>query len=246
MKRRDFIKTAAGVWIPNIWIQRAEAQFQPGRSRSFLPAAAGSSYLINQNFEGTGYDNSETWTEFGTATIDEDYTGVVLAGSQSLRIKSTASSGRAVSPTFSDASDCWVYFLFRPVTIPGTSHGAAMLRNGTTVVLTITINATGSLSIRNGSSGGTTTTNTMSTGTTYHVWGHYIAGSGADGFGSVGFSTTGTKPTSGTSYTEHTTGNGTASVNAMQCGSQSGEGSDTFEFIYDKVLVSASSIGDSP
>lgn len=50
-----------------------------------VASAPAATYLLNQNFEGTGYDNSESWTEtLDGGTVDEDYTTTVLAGSQSL------------------------------------------------------------------------------------------------------------------------------------------------------------------
>ena len=52
-----------------------------GSSTDYAP------YLAAQGFEGTGYDNSETWSETGTP--DEDYTTTALEGSQSLFVTST-------------------------------------------------------------------------------------------------------------------------------------------------------------
>jgi hypothetical protein len=78
-------------------------------------AAAGgdecAGYLICQNFEGTGYDHSETWTPGGTP--DPDYTGVILRGTQSLRLPASAS---ATGPTFAGQDTIWAFVRFRIVT----------------------------------------------------------------------------------------------------------------------------------
>jgi hypothetical protein len=78
-------------------------------------------YLINQGFEGTGYDtgngsNGGTWTPSGT--VNPDYTVTVLAGSQSFR----NATGSSYSGTpFSGLTTCYFYCLIRFATFTASS-----------------------------------------------------------------------------------------------------------------------------
>src|SRR5262249_36053532 len=55
------------------------------------PAADPPTFLFSEDFEGTGYENTG-WNEFGTP--EPDYTGVVLNGTQSLRLSGGSSVNR--------------------------------------------------------------------------------------------------------------------------------------------------------
>jgi hypothetical protein len=209
--------------------------------------ASSTNYLIKQDFEGAGYDNSETWTESGTGTIDEDYTGVVLSGSQSLRLNVSAQTARTISPTFSGQTDCWVYFLFRPATATASGTPSICdLRSGSTFVSRVSTDTAGKLTVRNGTSGGVTTVGGMTAGVTYHVWMHYTAGSGANGVSAVAFSTDGVRPTGGNNFAQHTSGNATAGADNLTLGQSVGSGTHTFDFIFDKARVDDATIGDNP
>jgi hypothetical protein len=200
-------------------------------------------YLVQQNAEGAGYDNSETWTESGIG-IDEDYTGVVLAGSQSLRINTSAAAGTTTSPAFADQADVWGYFLFHPVSLPAAT--TVMVNFITTIgndCLRVRINAAGNLLVRAGGGTEATSVGAMSAGNTYHVWIHYVKGSGANAFASVAFSTDGTRPTSGNNYRESTNGTITSDAQNLRFGQTS---SSTFNFVFDKVRVDEAAIGDNP
>lgn len=86
--------------------------------------------LVNQNFEGTGYDNGESWLEWtgGTLTsgvLNANYT-TALRGSQSLRIKDDASYGIAALTKFGDNTGynaLYGFFRFKLTDLPtGTSE----------------------------------------------------------------------------------------------------------------------------
>jgi hypothetical protein len=200
-------------------------------------------YLVKQDFEGAGYDNSETWTESGVG-IDEDYTGVVLAGSQSLRINSSAASAHTSSPTFTGQAEVWGYFIYRPASLPAAS---TVIANFLTAVgndcLRLRINSGGALLIRAGGGTEATSVGTLSAGTTYHIFLYFLKGSGANAFASVAFSTDGTKPTSGNNYRESTNGTITSDVEVFRFGQAS---SSTMDFVFDKVRVDDVTIGDNP
>lgn len=224
----------------------APTRVMRGNARAVPVVTSGATYLVKQDFEGTGYDNSETWSEAGTGTVDEDYTSVVLAGSQSLRIVTSGTVGRTTSPTFTAQADVWVYCLFRPVSIPATQRWVFQLRDASSALCSLRFNSSGTLTIRAGSAGGTATVTALSAGTTYHIWMHYIKGSGSDATGTVGFSTSGTKPTSGNEFASHTAGNATTDADRLELGDAAGASSGTIEYLYDKVRVDDASIGDSP
>lgn len=202
-------------------------------------------YLINQNFEGAGYDNGETWTESGAGTRDEDYTGVVLSGSQSFRMV-TSGANLSTYTSFSANSTVYGYFLFRPVSNTGAYRLCSIRDNAGgsgNAVCYIIVNADGTVGVRAGSAGTVNTVGTVSNGTTYHVWLTYTKGTGANGFGSVAFSTDGIKPTSGNNYAEHTNGNATADGEKIMIGTDTAH---TFEAVVDRVLVDDEPIGDNP
>jgi len=206
-------------------------------------AVAGPSYLLTENFEGSEYDNS--WTEAGTGTIDGDYTGTVLQGSQSLRIAASAQSAYLTHTLGASHDIVEVYFLYRPTTLPGSTRTVITLQTSADVtVLQAMQRSTGSWTVRptSGASGANSVT-AMSTGTTYHVWCRYEKGTGANAVGTVGYSTDGTRPTSGNSFVSVTTGDATGQVNKIRIATSS---SETWEFVLDRLLMDDATIGNSP
>jgi hypothetical protein len=207
------------------------------------PAVAGRTYLLNESFDTvTGYDN--TWTETGTATINEDYNLTILEGTQSLFIDATTQTTNVNSGTFTATSPIHCYFLFRPTTIPASTAGTVFrLRNSTTALATLQITSTGKLRVL--AVGGTTqdTTDAVSAGNTYHVFFTYTLGTGADAVATVGFSTDGTKPSSGTKYKESTNGTSTSSCDNVTFGYTS---TNTFGFIVDKLRVDDVAFTEAP
>lgn len=197
----------------------------------------GSSYLIEQNFEGTGYDNSESWVEAGTGTIDEDSTTSPLLDSQSLRTSATTQTARATTPDFAAQDDMWVYFQFRVNgSLPAGAITVLTIRNNADgECLRVRLLASGALSVRAGGGTDSPTTDTLSSDTVYHVRAHYIKGSGANAVGQVEFSTTSTFLGSGNKWKEST--NGTATTDAVKFGLGQFLSSGTFNFDFDRVLA---------
>lgn len=204
--------------------------------------AASSSYLVAENFEGTGYEASGT--EVGTGTLDEDYatSPAPLVGSQSLRIANSVQPGR-VYWSFTAQADVWAYFQVNWVTLPATGKQFAGFSSGAdTPQLSIEFQAGGVIRVRGGSQNATTVDG-MTTGVTYHVWIHYTKGSGSNAFVDIGFSTDGTKPTSGNKYASKSNGTTTLDADRFYFGSS---GNGTWEAVFDKLRVSSSAIGDNP
>lgn len=193
---------------------------------AFTPA---SSYLLQENFEGTGYELS--WTE--TSTPDEDYTTTVLAGSQSWFADATTKYAHA---NFTAQDDCWAYALYRFNGTPGANSIVFSLRNSSDAELCSFRHR--SANTPQAGPGSPTAGSALSSGTTYHVWLHYIKGTGANATTELYISTTGTRPGSPTSVATNSTG--TTQASRIRISGHSGGA------IFDKIRVSATAIGDNP
>lgn len=205
-------------------------------------------YLVQQTFETptTGYDNGETWTESGAATITPNYSGVVLQGTQSLRIVEVGSGAVAQTQTsFAAQDEIWVYFMLRFPNL--TDHNPAYIgwigTPGSVVAINVNLNFTVSIC----GSACATTVATMTSNTTYHVWAHYKKGSGTDQVQDIAFSTTGIKPLAGNNFAQTINGDRTAQISKLTL-AWDGEGAafPTREIIFDKIRVANTCIGDNP
>lgn len=159
-------------------------------------------YIICQNFEGTGYDNSETWGtyESGTGYVhDPDFTSLALRGSQSLRLYGGGDSGEyagAYSLFASSQPELYVAFRFYANPLSETTQELINLSTGgdgspgTRIVLP----GTGIAYVDSGltaSSGGSCS---ISPDTTYYVWLDAIKGTGSNAVARMYVGTTRTKP----------------------------------------------------
>lgn len=203
------------------------------------PASGGAAptYLINQNFEGTGYDNnSETWTE--NAAPDEDYATAPapLIGSQSWM--SAAVGGEAYS-NFAANDNVYAYAVFNISTLQNAID-IFQIRNSSDLGLTkLRINADGSVRMVHHASGPTSSAGVISAGTTFHVWMDYHKGTGADSTAELFVSATSTKPGSATLSV---TGEG----NTTQASRIAIMGWSGGNHIVDKVRVDDVAIGSAP
>jgi hypothetical protein len=201
-------------------------------------SAAGATYLVDQDFEGAGYDNGETWTEVGSP--NEDYTGVVLDGAESFRLAQSGGQMYA-HVSFSALDEIWVYFLLRPITIDAATRTIASLHIGGSERVLIRVTSTGQLHYDGSGTG--STTGTMSAGNTYHVWIHYKKSTAANGVIDIGFSTDGTRPTSGNNFVQTTTDSESNQIDRLDLGAAA---LISQEYIFDKVRVDNAQIGDNP
>lgn len=202
----------------------------------------GVTYLLQENFEGTGYEL--VWTE-AAGTPDEDYVPTPsIEGTQSLRLNGTSATQRTDSPTFSATTETWFYARFRPEALPSSGvHDSIVLRNGTTAMCTMGVSSTGTLRVTIAGTSANTV-GTMTAGTDYHIWIRWVPGTGANAFGSVGFSTDGTRPTSGNNFVQTAaSGTGTLGANNVRLTAPTGAAPI---FIYDKLRVDDVTIGDNP
>lgn len=193
--------------------------------------------LVNQNFEGTGYDNGETWGENGFGTKDEDYTTTVLLGSQSLFCSIDDSSAGSTFTSFSGGGERWGFCMFRVVTSRNGNFVRLFDSGFANVVMQVKINGT-KLRAVCGSVESLDTVASFSTGTTYYLWWRYLKGTGLNGEAEIWFSTTSTKPADG-SDNHRKTIVGTATTDAAELAFGSGDNTagSALDIIYDHTYI---------
>lgn len=133
---------------------------------------------VCQNFEGEGYDNSESWTESNgeEGTIDEDEAGTVLRGSQSLEVIYGSSGGYVYSPAI-DQGELYFHLLFRtPDATPASSTDILKLwTSGIATRYTLELQTNGTVRLTTAGNLASTT-DSLSDNTTYHFWGYWKKG----------------------------------------------------------------------
>lgn len=201
-------------------------------------------YLINQNFEGTGYDNSESWTE-NAGTPDEDYatSPAPLVGSQSCQLNDGGVDETITSPTFTALAEAWFYFVMTPDTLGASMSTYAQFRDASTSFVSAQYDAEGNWRISMSGGNSSATVDGMTADTVYEVLVHYVAGSGANAVGSVEFVPLGggTFDGAGNNFTQFTSGTATASTDRVRLTS-----TDAASMIVDRVLVDNVAIGNNP
>ncbi len=192
-----------------------------------VASGGGTTYLVDQNFEGTGYDNSESWTESGS--VDEDYTTTVLRGSNSCYVSGADSSANHI---ITDTSEIWLHILVRFTALP-TGDPATIIRlkgnEQSTEVARVYIRTDGTAELKHGSSISYGTT-VYAINTTYHFWLHWKKSTGSDGEAELYIGTTTTRPT--TAECTRTAGTGTYDVDNLALHAYAG-----MTNIFDQVLV---------
>ncbi len=202
-------------------------------------STVGAPFLINENCEGTG--TPATWTDVA-GSPNWDYTTIPLSDAQSLYL-STATAAARVRVEWTDKTEIWWYFLLRLTngTATASSITSVSLVNGAGGVGTATglsINTTGHPRV-----GATPTTDAFIIDTTYHVWCHYLKGTGANATLDVGFSTDGVRPTSGTKFAQETTNGSTTNAGRLTQGTPGI--TLACDLIVDNIRVRDSVIGDN-
>ncbi len=218
------------------------AQFLQHRRSEFRTPAA--TYLVRQNFEGAGYDNSETWGETGTGTVDEDYTGITAGeGSQCLRVNLSANQGAATN-IFAARSTAYAYFMWYSASAATTADICALSDGaGTARRLTLRTNGSRQLVVLNGATASSATTDAIPQDAWVHIRVRYTQGTGSDGISEAEWSTDGTFTGSGSKFTS-TTGTGTTTVDRIVLGTNAAN--ETMDSSYDKVRVDDAVIGSNP
>ncbi len=205
--------------------------------------------LVKQNFEGTGYDNSETWSEFSGGageTIDEDYATGPLLGSQSLRVVSTDTFTFSYTKIdHTSLSEEWFFTMLKMAAVNADGKDImADVDGGGAIQISVGVSG-GHFQVKCGSASATTSLS-YSTGTLYYLWGHYLKGSGANAVAEIWVSTTSTKPADASSGTASvTTGTSTANVQEFSLGYRGTDGG-TPDIQYDHVYVDDAVILSNP
>jgi hypothetical protein len=207
--------------------------------RKAFRSGGGSSFLLEEGFEGTGFEN--TWTTAGTGTVDPDEATTVIAGSQSLHINliTPGQTGSAYAD-FAAQGSVFVKFRLRVVSTNGGTQTIATIRNGTTLLASLIL-AGASRVMRANAAGGSnnTSTDALPVDTDLYVWFEYVKGTGADAICRVGWATTDTKPTfvaAGGKTGISANGSGTSDASRFYLGNTS---SGIVEFFADTVQVAA-------
>lgn len=214
----------------------AQLNMKPVLNRQQTAGGASPTYLVKQGFEGTGYDNSETWTE--NASPNEDYATAPapLDGSQSWQ---SAAIGGESYTSFTAQDDVWAYAVCNIQTLADNRDVFQIRDSGGTYVLSLRAHADGHLQILNFATSVHTSAGLVSNGTTFHVWLHYIKGTGANSTGELYVSANDTKP--GSPQASMTTGGSTAQAARVAV-----MGWNDGNYIWDKVRVDDVSIGSAP
>lgn len=201
------------------------------------------SYLLAEDFGAGGFQKN--WTTTTPGTVDPSFSTSPLDGSHSLRIANVAQPGRTYTDDFTAQADLHTYFLarFESAIPPSGKHFLELLSSSGTVLASLERNASNLLTMRIANGSANNTVATLAADTLYHFWFRYTKGTGANAFAEVGFSTTGTKPTSGNNYRSASNGAATADAARFQIGSS---GNATWEAIFDKVRLHNAVIGDNP
>lgn len=239
----DMLEVASAYFSTNLMVWWPQ-NFQPriGATNSLAGGGGGgsgglTSTIFNETLEGTGY-SSPTWTEVLNAGVaDEDYATGPLDGSQSLRILTASDNQTYAYKTFTAGAERWIYFMAKPVSTPNTGDVRLMeiWDSGFSPIFAVEMTSSGTVKVQHGTVESAATSTALSDGTTYHFYVRFLAGSGANGVGSVSFTTDGTRTTSGNTFTSTSAGTATANANILALGwiGFSGIG----EMLYDKIQV---------
>lgn len=209
---------------------------------NYVEPAAPPTYLVKQGFEGTGYDNSETWTT-GAGSPNADGT-TAFVGAQSLHIDTTAAAENAYT-SFTSRSNAWVKFSMFIAVKDTSTRTIAELRNVGTAQGALVLLSSGELRVGSGSAT-ESTTGVVPTNQWVHVWWYHQKGAASlsDGFSTAGFSTNiSSMPTNGNNFVAMYDGIATNDVSRLYFGSGV---SGTQSIYFDEVRLDDVAIPSNP
>lgn len=203
--------------------------------------SSGPSYLIEENCEGTG--TPAGWTDSGA--VNWDYTTSPLQGTQSMQIAPVGATINTTCPTFAAQTTLEYYMMFRfNSSLPSAGSVFVRLRDSLNAVqLRLQMNTGNRLLLYDGGAIAASPVTTIAAGTDYHVWMRYVAGTGANGIGTLGFSTTGIRPLSGNNFASFSNSPKTASITNFIVGT---ENNNTWDGVFDRLIASQNVIGNNP
>jgi hypothetical protein len=181
-----------GAWFPDTLIYPDEGE---------------PSYTFVENAEADEYDNAATAE---TGVVDGNYTTTILRGAQSIYL---ADGANTVYWTITTTDAVYFHFQFRTDDATPTANNVTFaLQVGTGLRYYISHRTGGQLRVYNNTVNATGTT-VLADNTTYHIWGEYVPGSGANGISRLWLGTTTTRP--GSVEVEVTAGNATGDINRL-------------------------------
>ncbi len=217
-------------------------------SFSITAACADSScagFDVCQNFEGTGYDNSETPTESGdcdspNSCNEDDTTATVLRGSQQLAIANSNGAYPYVAFSFGSATGKYAHFRIKvtDATPDVDTFIAAWASEGSPLAY-LYLTTDGTLYVTDDWTHVATTVGTISDNTATDIFVRYAKGTGADGILSIGFSTDHTEPSSGNNFASLSDGNMTSNIDQLILINDN----PGYTVYFDQVLVKGTAIG---
>jgi hypothetical protein len=153
-------------------------------------------FLIDENFETSG--TPAGWFRGGTTNFDYS---PALAGSESMRMDSSSFDYGVT--TITPSSEIWFKCLLKVEALPTAYSNILAVYNPdqSKPIFYITLVSDGTLITQDyDGTANATTTGALSVGSTYRLYGHYKAGTGANAVCECGFNTVDTRPTSGSNF----------------------------------------------
>ena len=196
--------------------------------------------LVCQNFEGTGYDNGESWT--AESSCDPDYDGSnVLRGDQALEMSYDNSAPDAYVD-FTGTSEVWAHAMWQATYIGTAVVPIIEILNsdGSEVIFSVNV-STSKFALFCGTEY-VSYTATISTDTEYHIWLHL---DGVDQEGELYIGTSATRPASPVASVTNGDNTDSSMARFNVTGSSYADSSDYGYF--DQVVVMATeftSVGD--
>jgi hypothetical protein len=212
-------------------------------------ASGGPVYLLQQDFtNGSGatpgaptYGGS--WTVGGGTWVFNNTSPALPQGGNNAKTNDTF-GGRCYA-NFTGQTECWGYIQLQFSALPLSNYEMIhwQLSDGTDEYR-IELHTDGTLKVLNANFDGVSaqTVDGMSINTNYQIWFHYKAGASSNGVMDVGFSTNGTRPTSGNKFAQATT----STLNVTIARIELLYPATTGNFYFDHVLCNNAQIGDNP
>jgi hypothetical protein len=189
------------------------------------------------------------WTDTGTPTWGYATAPAPLVGTKSLRVQAAAAAPRSMH-TFTGQSSVWAYYVFREAVGSDNGRILASIQNssGTDLLTIERRGADDKWLIRSPGAAADFTGNAFAAGSIYNVWINYVT-NGVTSTATLGVlafdsgNTTNLEPTSGGNFVS-ISGTSTTDADRIMLGQVGGNG--TLDYLFDKIRIKTSSIGNNP
>jgi hypothetical protein len=194
---------------------------------------------------GTGYVLAG-WSEFpgGAGIINPAYTGVVLDGSQCLRIVTSSGAACWIQRSVSAIGNIFIYGMLRIVATAGDKSFLEVQSIASTVLARVRLQA-GDFEVSAGAASALLATS-PNLNTLYHFWFEYNKNNGSNRIANFGFSTDGIRPTSGGNYGAVATTTSATDVQIVAFGVPGTDFGSDVEYLFDYLLADDVQIGNNP